>query len=204
MQQYPIGSIMHRCIEHDLGLPSKTSWHKRLPQVPMELDSKEMYKAYYHDQHESDQLKKIMSQQYIADEPGKTVCRNLSQFTRRDQHQHYLTVSMPHNLRKALFMFRGSTLGLAHNHAWLYGSCRTCPLCYEEVETEDHMLLRCSGLRTERELLQSQYSWYIRLAGETDSTWMSRMISSANLVELARVICHLSNRRKHYLKQELG
>jgi len=160
MQQYPTGSMLRRWIEDDHCMVLKDSWHKRLPKVPADLCSREMYKVFFHGQHDTAQTRVIREQQHMPDQPGKTMCRNLYQFSLRDAEEHYLMASMTHKLRSMLFRFRGSSLGLAHNHPWLYGGQRLCPLCAEEVEHEDHLMLRCSTLREDRATLQMTYAWY--------------------------------------------
>jgi hypothetical protein len=85
---------------------------------------------------------------------------------------------------------------LAHNHAWLYGNDRNCPLCRGEVETEQHMLMTCPTLRVERALLQMSFEWYMRKLGEDNEQWLRRMITSAEIVEFAKVILRMRNVRR--------
>jgi hypothetical protein len=72
------------------------------------------------------------------------------------------------------------------------------------VETEEHFLLQCAGLQIERALLQMKYSWLFKQVHEDQTAWIERIISKADIAELAKVILHLKNQRAKKISKLLN
>jgi hypothetical protein len=200
MESYPEHEPMHDWIEWDGELQKKHSWHKKLPEVPEDLLHKEDYKAHFWEEHEQ---RTWTEAQKCAAGPatnGRIKCPYYALFLERDDQEFYLDIPLTRAQREAMFTFRASAMGLAHNHEWLYGGSTNCPLCGAAVETEQHLLLRCSALRLQRAKLQADFPWFNRIIAEDDEAWLRRLILHADLQEFAKVILHLRNTRLTKLK----
>jgi hypothetical protein len=195
MQQYPPESRMHDWIRMDSALPIRSRWQSNLPQIPPDVREGKHYDQYFEMEHE-ERTQKLMVQHRDQIVDGKsTACVFLKDFAIRDEYHFYLQQDLTAVQREILFAFRGSALGLAHNHAWAYGNVQSCPLCAYEIHTESHFLLDCPALRVDRAVLQANFTWYIRKIGEDNGSWMARIIATADLGELAKVLLNLKKQR---------
>jgi hypothetical protein len=156
------------------------SWLKQLPVCSADIRRKAAYTVHFEEIRMNQVQADITAHELATDDGVSTRCNMMGQFVDRDEESHYLLMELTRTQREALFGFRGSAMGLAHNHAWAYGDSRACKLCGHALETEQHLLLICTGLRVDRVILQQQYEWYIRRLGEDDKKWMSRIIGLNN------------------------
>lgn len=201
MESYPESEPMTTWLEWDENRTKSASWMKSLPKVPEELSNKDHYKCHFWDNHYEGEIES--AKQHAKGETrisGSTVCVHFEDFMARDEEEFYGDIDLTRTQRNALFGFRGSALGLAHNHPWLYNNDTTCPLCGKCLETEQHMLLSCSALDLERTKLILSFTWLNRKGiEEAESTWMKRIIREADIIELAKVILRLRNVRMKQL-----
>jgi hypothetical protein len=149
MESYDLSSRMHRWMEEDEGDTKRNSWLKQLPTVPEELMGKEHYKLHYKEGFMENTEKTALEHAGRPRVRGRTDCRYHYVFLERDQDEFYLYLDLTRTQREVLFAFRGSSMGLAHNHEWLYNGNRSCPLCDNATDDEEHLLLQCALLRSE-------------------------------------------------------
>lgn len=174
----------------DLKLPRAASWLKSLSEVPGDASSKHAIRLAFKNQYHTECDSELRL--HAAYRDGRS-CPKVKACYLADWHVEQRNPFWASDLPLAdislLWRFRSSCTGLGHNDPYHNDGDRYCHMCSENrLETEEHVLLRCSRYNVARVCATALAPVLLKKQDESDSQQMIRITKTKEWGQLAAAI----------------